>query len=82
MITPREYGGLGLDTLNVTYAIEQIASVAPATAFVLLLHTLTANRIDKAGRSGRNANTCRESPATPSARPPGRRAASGPTRPF
>ena len=49
MKTPREYGGLGLDTLNVTYAVEQIARVAPATAFVLLLHTLTVNRIAKAG---------------------------------
>ena len=45
MKTPHEFGGLGLDTLNVTYAVEQIARVAPATAFVLLLHTLTANRI-------------------------------------
>lgn len=49
MRAPREFGGLGLDTLNVTYAIEQIARVAPATAFVLLLHTLTANRIAGAG---------------------------------
>ena len=49
MKTPNEYGGLGLDTLNVTYAVEQIARVAPATAFILLLHTLTANRINKAG---------------------------------
>lgn len=49
MKTPREYGGLGLDTLNVTYAVEQIARVAPATAFVLLLHTLTANRIALGG---------------------------------
>ncbi len=49
MKTPREYGGLGLDTLNVTYAVEQIARIAPATAFVLLLHTLTANRIAGAG---------------------------------
>ena len=36
---------MGLDTLNVTYAMEQIARIAPATAFVLLLHTLTVNRI-------------------------------------
>ena len=49
MKTPPEYGGLGLDTLNVTYAIEQIARVAPATAFVLLLHTLTCNRLAGAG---------------------------------
>ncbi len=49
MKTPIEYGGLGLDTLQVTYAVEQIARVAPATAFVLLLHTLTANRIARAG---------------------------------
>ncbi len=49
MKTPAEYGGLGLDTLNVTYAIEQIACIAPATAFVLLLHTLTTNRIAGAG---------------------------------
>jgi len=49
MKTPRAYGGLGLDTLNVTYAVEQIARIAPATAFVLLLHTLTANRIAGAG---------------------------------
>ncbi len=49
LLTPKEYGGLGLDTLSVTYAVEQIASVAPATGFVLLLHTLTANRINKAG---------------------------------
>ncbi len=49
MKTPPEYGGLGLDTLNVTYAVEQIARIAPATAFVLLLHTLTANRIAEAG---------------------------------
>lgn len=49
MKTPREFGGLGLDTLNVTYAVEQIARVAPATAFVLLLHTLTANRIAQGG---------------------------------
>lgn len=49
MKTPRAFGGLELDTLNVTYAVEQIARVAPATAFVLLLHTLTANRIAKAG---------------------------------
>ena len=49
MKTPLEYGGLGLDTLNVTYAIEQIARIAPATAFVLLLHTLTANRLAGAG---------------------------------
>lgn len=49
MKTPRQYGGLGLDTLNVTYAVEQIARIAPATAFVLLLHTLTANRITGAG---------------------------------
>ena len=41
--------GLGLDTLNVTYALEQIARIAPATAFVLLLHTLTVNRIAHAG---------------------------------
>ena len=52
MKTPREYGGLGLDTLNVTYAVEQIARVAPATAFVLLLHTLTVNRLAKAGTDG------------------------------
>jgi len=49
MKTPRDFGGLGLDTLNVTYAVEQIARVAPATAFVLLLHTLTANRIAQGG---------------------------------
>lgn len=49
MKVPTEYGGLGLDTLNVTYAVEQIARIAPATAFVLVLHTLTANRIAKAG---------------------------------
>ena len=49
MKTPPEYGGLGLDTLNVTYAIEQIARIAPATAFVLLLHTLTVNRLAGAG---------------------------------
>ena len=49
MKTPREYGGLGLDTLNVTYAVEQIARIAPATAFVLLLHTLTVNRIAQGG---------------------------------
>ena len=49
MKIPAEYGGLGLDTLNVTYAVEQIARIAPATAFVLLLHTLTANRINQAG---------------------------------
>jgi alkylation response protein AidB-like acyl-CoA dehydrogenase len=49
LMIPKEYGGLGLDPLNTTYAIEQIASVAPATAFVLLIHTLTANRINKAG---------------------------------
>ena len=49
MKAPAEYGGLGLDTLNVTYAVEQIARVAPATAFVLLLHTLTVNRIAGAG---------------------------------
>jgi alkylation response protein AidB-like acyl-CoA dehydrogenase len=49
MKIPCEYGGLGLDTLNATYAVEQIARIAPATAFVLLLHTLTANRIAKAG---------------------------------
>jgi alkylation response protein AidB-like acyl-CoA dehydrogenase len=49
MKTPPRYGGLGLDTLNVTYAVEQIARIAPATAFVLLLHTLTANRIAGAG---------------------------------
>ena len=49
MKIPTEYGGLGLDTLNVTYAVEQIARIAPATAFVLLLHTLTANRINQAG---------------------------------
>ncbi len=49
MKTPQDYGGLGLDTLNVTYAVEQIARIAPATAFVLLLHTLTVNRIAKAG---------------------------------
>ena len=52
MKTPPEYGGLGLDTLNVTYAVEQIARIAPATAFVLLLHTLTVNRIAKAGTEG------------------------------
>ena len=55
LLTPREYGGLGLDTLSVTYAVEQIASVAPATGFVLLLHTLTANRINKAGTSEQKA---------------------------
>ena len=49
MKTPPEYGGLGLDTLNVTYAVEQIARIAPATAFVLLLHTLTTNRLAGAG---------------------------------
>ncbi len=49
LLTPKEYGGLGLDALHATYAIEQIASVAPATGFVLLLHLLTANRIAKAG---------------------------------
>ena len=49
MKTPPEYGGLGMSTLNVTYAVEQIARIAPATAFVLLLHTLTVNRIAKAG---------------------------------
>ena len=49
MKAPTEYGGLGLDSLNVTYAVEQIARIAPATAFVLLLHTLTVNRIAKAG---------------------------------
>jgi alkylation response protein AidB-like acyl-CoA dehydrogenase len=49
MKTPREFGGLGLDTLNATYAVEQIAQIAPATAFVLLLHTLTANRIALGG---------------------------------
>ena len=49
MKAPADYGGLGLDTLNVTYAVEQIARVAPATAFVLLLHTLTVNRIAQAG---------------------------------
>lgn len=46
---PQEFGGLEHDTLSVTYAIEQIARVAPATAFVLLLHTLTANRINRGG---------------------------------
>ncbi len=49
LLTPKEYGGLGLDALHATYAIEQIASVAPATGFLLLLHLLTCNRIDKAG---------------------------------
>jgi alkylation response protein AidB-like acyl-CoA dehydrogenase len=49
LMIPKEYGGMGLDPLNTTYAIEQIASIAPATAFVLLIHTLTANRINKAG---------------------------------
>ncbi len=49
LMVPKEHGGMGLDTLSATYAIEQIASVAPATGFVLLLHTLTANRILKAG---------------------------------
>lgn len=49
MRVPAEYGGLGLDTLNTTYVIEQIARVAPATGFVLLLHTLTANRIAQGG---------------------------------
>ncbi len=49
MMIPNEFGGMGLDTLNTTFAIEQIASVAPATGFVLLLHSLTANRINKAG---------------------------------
>jgi len=52
MKTPSEYGGLGLDTLNVTYAVEQIARIAPATAFVLLLHTLTVNRLAGAGTEG------------------------------
>ena len=46
---PREFGGLEHDTLSATYAIEQIARVAPATAFVLLLHTLTVNRINRGG---------------------------------
>ena len=45
MRIPKKYGGLELDPLNTTYVIEQIARIAPATAFVLLLHTLTANRI-------------------------------------
>jgi alkylation response protein AidB-like acyl-CoA dehydrogenase len=49
LLTPKEYGGLGLDALHATYAIEQIASVAPATGFVLLLHLLTCNRINRAG---------------------------------
>ncbi len=49
MRIPARYGGLGMDTLNVTYAVEQIARIAPATAFILLLHTLTANRINMAG---------------------------------
>ncbi len=49
LITPREYGGMGLDALHATYAIEQISSVAPATGFVLLLHLLTCNRIYQAG---------------------------------
>jgi alkylation response protein AidB-like acyl-CoA dehydrogenase len=49
LLTPQEYGGLGLDALHATYAIEQIASVAPATGFLLLLHLLTSNRIYKAG---------------------------------
>jgi len=49
LLTPKEFGGLGLDALHATYAIEQIASVAPATGFLLLLHLLTANRIYKAG---------------------------------
>jgi alkylation response protein AidB-like acyl-CoA dehydrogenase len=49
LITPKEFGGLGLDALHATYAIEQISSVAPATGFLLLLHLLTCNRIYKAG---------------------------------
>src|SRR5579883_2584574 len=49
LVTPREFGGMGLDTLNATYAVEQISSVAPATGFVLLLHLLTANRIYRGG---------------------------------
>jgi alkylation response protein AidB-like acyl-CoA dehydrogenase len=49
MKAPLASGGLDLDTLNVTYAVEQIARVAPATAFVLLLHTLTVNRIARGG---------------------------------
>ena len=44
MKTPQEYGGLGLDTLNVTYAIEQIARIAPATAFVPGLEIRVFNR--------------------------------------
>jgi len=49
MRIPKEYGGLDLDSLNTTYVIEQVARIAPATAFVLLLHTLTVNRINIAG---------------------------------
>jgi len=49
MKVPKEFGGLELDSLSATYAIEQIARIAPATAFVLLLHTLTANRINLGG---------------------------------
>jgi alkylation response protein AidB-like acyl-CoA dehydrogenase len=49
MRIPVRYGGLELDSLNTTYVLEQIARVAPATAFVLLLHTLTANRINVGG---------------------------------
>jgi butyryl-CoA dehydrogenase len=49
LLTPAQYGGLELDALHATYAIEQIASVAPATGFLLLLHLLTCNRILKSG---------------------------------
>lgn len=55
MRIPKEYGGLGLDPLNTTYVIEQVARVAPATAFVLLLHTLTANRIAIGGTEEQRA---------------------------
>lgn len=55
MRIPKEYGGLDLDPLNTTYVIEQIARIAPATAFVLLLHTLTANRIAIAGMENQRA---------------------------
>ena len=49
MRIPKKHGGLELDPLNTTYVIEQVARIAPATAFVLLLHTLTANRIALGG---------------------------------
>lgn len=55
MRIPKKYGGLELDPLNTTYVIEQIARVAPATAFVLLLHTLTANRIAIGGTEEQKA---------------------------